>query len=45
MPKIKQSISRKLGNNVDLNRKALSLRKSWNEVASLLQTDKGNKKK
>ena len=45
MPKLKKSISRKFGNNVDLNRKALSLRRSWNEVASLLQVDKGNKKK
>ncbi len=45
MPKIKKNISRKLGSNVDLNRKALSLRRSWNEVASLLQVDKGNKKK
>lgn len=45
MPKWKQTISRKLGNNVDLNRKALSLSHSWKEVASLLQIDKGNKKK
>ncbi len=45
MPKLKRKISRKFENNVDLNRKALSLRRSWNEVASLLQIDKGNKKK
>ena len=42
MSGMKNKLSRKFSANVDLNRKALNLQKSWEEVATLLRAD--NKK-
>lgn len=42
---IKGKIARLTGNNVNLNRKVLQIRKSINEVNRLIQPSKGDGKK
>lgn len=42
---IKSKISRALGSNVDLNKKALTMKQSWDEVDHLLKSEKHNNKK
>ncbi len=39
MASIKNKLSRKFNANVDLNKKALNLKRSWDEVATLLRVD------
>ncbi|MDO5291150.1 MAG: hypothetical protein Q4F05_00230 [bacterium] len=39
MANIKGKISRKFNANVDLNRKALNLKRAWDEVATLLRVN------
>lgn len=43
---MKSKLSKVLGYNTELNKKALTVKKSWDEVENLLKTtNKGNKKK
>lgn len=42
---IKRSLSRKLGYNVELNKRALGLKKSWDEITTVLKIEKDSKKK
>lgn len=39
MASIKNKLSRMFSANVDLNRKALNIKRSWDEVATLLRVD------
>lgn len=41
---IKDKLAVQLSNNTELNKKALKLKKSWDEVDSLLKSPKGKKK-
>lgn len=42
---MQQKLARKLNANVDLNRKVLGMKRSWDDVATLLKIDKTTKKK
>lgn len=42
---IKDSLARSLGGNVNLNRKSLQMKRSWDEVSKLLQAVTIKKKK
>ena len=42
MVNIKGKISKVFNSNVELNRKALNLKKSWDEVSTLLKIEKKN---
>lgn len=39
MAGMKRKLSRKFSANVDLNKKALNIKRSWDEVATLLRVD------
>ena len=41
----KSKISRSLSSNVDLNKKALTMKKAWDEVDNLLKSEKHVQKK
>lgn len=43
MGKMKLKVARSLSGNIGLNRKALEMKKSWDEVSNMLKSD--NKKK
>lgn len=42
---VKSKLSKALGGNVDLNNKALNFKKSWDEVESLIKSEKHINKK
>lgn len=42
---IKNKIARQLNGNMDLNRKTLAIKRSWDEVSKVLKVEKDQKKK
>lgn len=42
---LQNQISKALGGNVELNKKALNLKRSWDEVQSIVGKDKNQKPK
>lgn len=41
----KQKVAQMSGNNIELNRKSLQIKKSWDEVAKILQGKEKKRKK
>ena len=42
---MQRKLARKFNANVDLNRKVLGMKRSWDDVAALLKIEKTSKKK